>query len=1652
MNRFKTTRALSLAAVAMAALVFTAIPAGVAQAATLTWDANALGDGQPDGGGAWLGTGQWWDGAANQDWVFGSDANFGNGGAGGAVTLASPTTVGLLTMNPFTGTYTLGTAGQAITLNSGILVNSGAGATTIISPVTLGGAQSWTNSSTSLLTVGTGAVDNGGFLLTVGGTGNTTITSAIGGAGGLSKDGAGTLTLTGANTYTGATNVTAGVLKIQHATALGTTAGGVSVDSGAALQIQGGITVGAEALTLNGTGVSNDGALRNISGNNTYGGLVTLGSAARINSDSGTLTLDVASGNAIAGDNMNLTLGGAGNITVADPIATGTGTLTKDGAGTLTLSGANTYSGGTVINGGSLSAAADTNLGAAGGGITVNASASFLPGGVTYARSITLNNGATLTFANNNNPTFTGNVTGTGGLAQNTGFGSQVVFSGTGNTFEGKIAIGSTGTTGQAYRFAFASLADSETANGRIVFSSSKVTHANGSVFEYTGTSNLVLANRQIELASATGNPTNGHQIRSNGTGTLTINTDLIVSTAVAQTLALKGTNTGNNTFAGKIGNGSGTVSLLKADAGLWILSGDNSYTGGTTVSAGTLKANAAGTLGSGFVTVTGGTLVIDAADAMADAAALSLPSATTKNLTMNANDTIAKLYLGGVQQLYGVYSSSGAGSAWMNAGSGILTVGSAAVQPAYWDLNGTTAGAGGATPTGIWDGANAYWNDAPDGTGSTAAWTPGRTAVFSAGTDATGTYTVTVDGTQDIAGLSFEEGNVTLSTGTDGGLRMTSDTVAYVAAGTTTIATPISQDTARALSKTGAGTLVLTSANSHTGPTTVSQGTLRLSNANAIASSSGLNVTGGNVVLDTTVNVAALSFVSSSNLAVNGGTLAMTGGTIAQTNTAANLNVYDTITSGISGSPTVNLTTTESNTYISGLQFAPAGNATQALGTITAVKGANDKANIYLGGQSTGNTVASITYTSTGYYGVVRKRGIGEWTLGSVSYGTFQNYAGTTIAQGLITGSYQGVQVYGGTLVLDYTVANSDRVSSGVTLNGGTLQLDRSTGATGTYIEVVTSTTLSGGWASVTRGAGSTATLRMNAITRSAGATLNFGASGIADTDTLNSNGILGPWATVAGADFATNSTNAGDGAINAYTGYTDVQRLTPGTIADGSTTNVRLIEGSGSAGDIALGAATTTINTLNQSASGGAGAATIDPAGQTLSTNAILAGAGSGALTIGTGTDNGTIKAATAGGELIVHNYSSNPLTINSVIADNTSASRLTLTGTGTTILAGLNTYTGITRISGGVLQAGLGTGLSASTYLQLDGGVLQSSGSFTRANSTTAGGANFQWSSETGGGFAAQGGKLTVTIGNNAATEQTWAWVANSAAVGLATGNNAILGPLKFGSATADSEVEFQNKINLNGETRNIDVTAGVGGDFATLSGVIRNSSTVVPAGIVKTGAGTLKLTAANTYDGATIVNAGTLLVSGSLAATAGKVTVNANGTLGGTGTIASDVDVLGTLAPGASIESLDTGNLLIAATGKLDVELGRNSGNPVSDIVNVTGTVTLAAGANLKLTVYSGLDNPVRGDIFYLVANDSDDAATGVFTKLNGVDTELNEGSTFTWNSQSWKITYTADAGLSFAGGNDIALKVVPEPATVGLLAIGGLALLRRRRRA
>ncbi len=148
---------------------------------------------------------------------------------------------------------------------------------------------------------------------------------------GIAKAGPGLMSLTGANAYTGATTVSAGTLQAGNATAFGTTAGGVSVTSGAVVDLNG-QTIGAEAFTLNGTGISLGGALINSSG-----------TAASL---SGAITL---------GSNSSIGGTGAGVMSLTGIISGGFG-VTKVGAGSVTLSGVNTYTGVTTLSGGILRA------------------------------------------------------------------------------------------------------------------------------------------------------------------------------------------------------------------------------------------------------------------------------------------------------------------------------------------------------------------------------------------------------------------------------------------------------------------------------------------------------------------------------------------------------------------------------------------------------------------------------------------------------------------------------------------------------------------------------------------------------------------------------------------------------------------------------------------------------------------------------------------------------------------------------------------------------------------------------------------------------------------------------------------------------------------------------------------------------------------------------------------------------------------------------------------------------------------------------------------------------------------------------------------------------------------------------------------------
>ena len=204
------------------------------------------------------------------------------------------------------------------------------------------------------------------------GTGSTAIT----------KVGAGTWTLTGSNTYSSATAVSSGILNIQSAAGLGTTAAGTAVANGATLQLQGGIIVGAEALTLNGgAAAGQSGALVNVSGTNTYGGAITVAASSSISALTGS-TLNLTGGVAKNGTTATFNGGGTINVsTVGISGAAANSDLVVDGAGTkLAVSVASTYNGPTTIQNGS-------TLEVSSGGSLVNTTAIAVNSGGTLLLS-----------------------------------------------------------------------------------------------------------------------------------------------------------------------------------------------------------------------------------------------------------------------------------------------------------------------------------------------------------------------------------------------------------------------------------------------------------------------------------------------------------------------------------------------------------------------------------------------------------------------------------------------------------------------------------------------------------------------------------------------------------------------------------------------------------------------------------------------------------------------------------------------------------------------------------------------------------------------------------------------------------------------------------------------------------------------------------------------------------------------------------------------------------------------------------------------------------------------------------------------------------------------------------------------------------------
>jgi autotransporter-associated beta strand protein len=247
-------------------------------------------------------------------------------------------------------------------------------------------------------------------------------------------------------------------------------------------------------------------------------------------------------------------------------------------------------------------------------------------------------------------------------------------------------------------------------------------------------------------------------------------------------------------------------------------------------------------------------------------------------------------------------------------------------------------------------------------------------------------------------------------------------------------------------------------------------------------------------------------------------------------------------------------------------------------------------------------------------------------------------------------------------------------------------------------------------------------------------------------------------------------------------------------------------------------------------------------------------LATASSGRINFVNGLDlNGGVRTVNAAGASTSLTH-----TLSGPISNSTGTGGLTKTGGATLELTGTNTYNGPTTVAGGMLAAIPGAGLSNASNLTLDGGVYapfigsSSPVLFTRSIGTGAG--QVQWGPNSGG-FAAGRNALTIRLNNNTGT---LAWGSPGF---VPSGQPLIFHGFGTSPVTGPS-IDFQNGLDLNGATRTIRIEPDGSFDIVVrVSGPVVNTSGT-PAGLTKTGTGTLELTGINTYDGPTVINGGVL----------------------------------------------------------------------------------------------------------------------------------------------------------------------------------------------
>ncbi len=1226
----------------------------------------------------------------------------------------------------------------------------------------------------------------------------------------LTKTGAGTLILNAENTYTGSTTISEGTLIATNVEALGT--GDVTNDAVLELNTGGDFD---NAISGSGQVVKSGDEMLTLSGSNTYTGGTTISGGTLVASNVEAL------GSGDVTDNATLELNTGGDF---DNNIGGTGSVVKSGDKTLTLSGANSYTGGTTISGGTLVVSNVEALGS--GDVTDNATLELNTGGdfdnnIGGTGSVVKSGDETLTLSGAN--TYTGGTTISGGTLVAT----NVEALGTGDiTDNATLELNAGGD-----------FTNNIGGTGSVVKSGDKTLTLSGTNTYRGGT----LISDGTLVAS---------NVEALGTGNVTDNATLELSTG--------------GDFANTIG---GTGSVVKSGDKTLTLSGANSYTGGTTISGGTLVASNVEALGSGDITDnatlelnTGGdfdnaisgsgqvvksgdkTLTLSGANSYSGATTISggtLIATHVNALGTGAIDNRASLLLDASGQftVTDLTTESG-GNTEIGAGSTLqaTTLTQKSDSTLTINLNSNTADpvihaasqvslAGTLDITGVGDVLDSDPASTDDldtftliASDKTIAGDFEKLTV--AGMDADLADFITVDGRIDDTGKQYElttaltwyadrDDAVTDAHGTfnltnaDGSFAV--NTVLENVDATLDPASATGWD-GTSLIKQGAGTLILNAENTYTGGTTISGGTLVATNVDALGSGdvtddATLELNTGGDFTNTIGGTGCVEKSGDDTLTLSGsntytgGTL-ISGGTLVANDVNAlgtgdvtddatlELNTGGDFTNNIGGTGCVEksgddtLTLSGSNTYTGGTLISGGtlvANDVNALGT----GDVTDNAALML------NTGGDFT-NNIGGTGRVEKSGDGTLTLSGGN-----TYTGGTL-------------ISGGTLV----ATNVDALGSGDVTDNATLELntggdfDNAISGSGQVVKSGDETLTLSGANSYTGGtlisggtlvASNVEALGTGDVTDNATLELNTGG------DFINSIGGTGrveksgdETLTLSGTNSYTGGTLISGGTLIA----TNVDALGSGDVTDNATLELNTggdftnnISGSGQV--VKSGDETLTLSGANTYTGG-----------TTISGGTLVA---SNVEALGTGevTDNATLELNTSG-------------TFDNVISG---SGQVVKSGDDALTLSGANSYTGGTTISGGTLVASnveaLGSGdVTNDAVLELNTG-----GDFTNNIS--------------GSGQVVKSGDETLTLSG-----------ANSY-----TGGTTISGGTLIASnveALGSGDVTNDAVLELN-----------TGGDF---DNAISGSGQVV-----KSGDDALTLSGANTYTGGTTISGGTLVAS-------------------------------------------------------------------------------------------------------------------------------------------------------------------------------------------